>query len=80
MILIRSIAVIAILFIIPSINGQYLEQPRSYEPDVTQLDFVYHNHEEMTNFLRYGITKHNKKLEHQMNEHFFYNLIIYFYF
>ncbi|CAO1298979.1 unnamed protein product [Diamesa hyperborea] len=48
----KIVCCFSILFIIPSINGQYLEQPRSYEPDVTQLDFVYHNHEEMTNFLR----------------------------
>lgn len=29
-----------------------LPEPRAYTPDVQLLDFVYHNHEEMTRFLR----------------------------
>lgn len=32
-------------------NSQ-LPEPRAYVPDAGQLDFVYHNHEAMTKFLR----------------------------
>ena len=71
---------IAILFIIPSINGQYLEQPRSYEPDVTQLDFVYHNHDEMTNFLRYVIRDNTERELRAPNATFFYNWLFCVYF
>lgn len=29
-----------------------LPEPRAYIPDAQNLDFVYHNHEDMTRFLR----------------------------
>lgn len=33
-------------------NVQDLNDPRSYQPDPGLLDFVYHNHDEMTRVLR----------------------------
>lgn len=34
-------------------NSNDFNNIRSYVPDGGQLDFVYHNHDEMTRFLRY---------------------------
>lgn len=31
-----------------------LPEPRAYIPDSQYLDFVYHNHEELTKFLRFS--------------------------
>jgi hypothetical protein len=36
-----------------SAKGQFEESSKNYIPDPQVLDFVYHNHDEMTNFLRY---------------------------
>lgn len=33
-------------------NLDNLPEPRAYIPDAGLLDFVYHNHDEMTKFLR----------------------------
>uniref|UniRef100_A0A182FIJ0 Peptidase M14 domain-containing protein n=1 Tax=Anopheles albimanus TaxID=7167 RepID=A0A182FIJ0_ANOAL len=33
-------------------NSSILQKQRAYQPDVAELDFVYHNHEEMTRYLR----------------------------
>lgn len=37
---------------IAAANDTSLPEPRAYTPDIHLLDFVYHNHEEMTRFLR----------------------------
>lgn len=34
-------------------NINILPEPRAYIPEADKLDFVYHNHDEMTRFLRY---------------------------
>lgn len=36
-----------------SFDDSALPSPRAYTPDVGLLDFVYHNHDEMTRFLRF---------------------------
>ncbi|XP_055604433.1 carboxypeptidase D isoform X3 [Uranotaenia lowii] len=33
-------------------NFRVISEPRSYNPDTASLDFVYHNHDEMTRYLR----------------------------
>lgn len=37
-------------------DSDTLPSPRAYTPDVGLLDFVYHNHDEMTRFLRCSVT------------------------
>lgn len=49
----RSLTVIVFVSCVHLIYGQLSDASRSYEPDATQLDYVYHNHEEMTNYLRW---------------------------
>lgn len=52
-------AIILCLFAINICSSQQVDSTndynniRSYMPDSSQLDFVYHNHDEMTRFLRY---------------------------
>lgn len=48
----RLLSVIALVSCIHLIYGQSLDLSRPYESETTHLDFVYHNHEEMTNYLR----------------------------
>lgn len=59
----RTLALIAFTSLICHVYGQYEQTPRSFVPDTKQLDFIYHNHEEMTDYLRYsihGLTAKNK--------------------
>lgn len=48
----RSLSVIAFVSCVHLIYGQLSDFSAPYTADVAQLDFVYHNHEEMTNYLR----------------------------
>lgn len=48
----RSLSVIVLVSCVHLIYGQLPDISRSYDTEVTHLDFVYHNHEEMTNYLR----------------------------
>lgn len=47
-----SLSVIILVSCVHLIYGQATDISRSYDTDTTHLDFVYHNHEEMTNYLR----------------------------
>ena len=48
----RSLSVIAFVSCVHLIYGQLSDFSVPYNADAVQLDFVYHNHEEMTNYLR----------------------------
>lgn len=49
---IPSLSVIILVSCVHLIYGQLPDISRSYDTDTTHLDFVYHNHDEMTNYLR----------------------------
>lgn len=38
-----------------------LPEPRAYIPDSQHLDFVFHNHEELTKFLRFCLIIYSRK-------------------
>ena len=61
MIQLQSLALIAFVALIGSVYGQFEQTPRSFVPDTKQLDFIYHNHEEMTDFLRYNNNKNQPR-------------------
>lgn len=48
----RSLSVIAFVSCVHLIYGQLSDFSGPYNADAAQLDFIYHNHEEMTNYLR----------------------------
>lgn len=52
MLLKPSLSVIILVSCVHLIYGQLADISRSYDADTTHLNFVYHNHEEMTNYLR----------------------------
>lgn len=45
------------------INAQFADFSRPYDNDASQpLEFVYHSHEDMTDFLRFDISPHHISL------------------
>lgn len=56
----RLLSVIVFVSCVHLIYGQLSDVSRSYESEA-QLDYVYHNHEEMTNYLRWVTRLHSRR-------------------
>lgn len=52
MLSIRAISVIVFVSCVCTSLSQVAEYSPQYDQDATQLDFVYHDHDEMTSYLR----------------------------